>query len=186
MDLINDIQMLMEEETWKDIKNYEELYQISNYGRVKSFYKNGNFKILKGAIKKGYHQVALAKNKKIIYKNVHRLVAETFIPNTENKPQVNHIDGNKLNNKANNLEWCTGSENMIHAYKHGLEKPLYAKENPRAKKVKQYDLNGNYIKTYYGVKEAGRINNINPRDISKCCKNIRKQVGGYKWTYTTN
>lgn len=170
-------------EEWKDIKGYEGLYQISNLGNVKSVYKNGNFKILIGGIKNGYRQVILVKDGKRKYINVHRLVAEAFIPNKENKSQVNHIDGNKLNNKVDNLEWCTQSENMKHAYKIGLEKPLYAIINKRAKKVKQYDKNNNLINCYNGIKEAARINNINPGDITKCCKNKRKQVGGYVWRY---
>lgn len=182
MDYVNQIQELTKE-IWKDIPNYEGMYQISNLGNVKSIYKNGNTKILTGGIKKGYRQVILVKNKKRKYASVHRLVAETFIPNPNNLPQVNHKDGNKSNNNVDNLEWCTQSENQIHAYKNGLQKPLYAKINPKAKKVKQYDLKNNLINCYNGIKEASRINNINPRDITKCCKYKRKQVGGYIWRY---
>ena len=167
-------------EIWKDIKDYEGLYQVSNLGNVRN---KRTEKVLIGGIKRGYREVIILKDTKRKYKLVHRLVAEAFIPNAENHPQVNHIDGNKLNNKVNNLEWCTRSENMKHAYKIGLEKPLYAQNNPRAKKVKQYDLCKNFIKQYDGIKEASRINNLNPRDISKCCQGKRRQVGGYIWTY---
>ena len=168
------------EEVWKDIPNYEGLYQASTLGRIKN-QKTKN--IIYGGIKRGYREVILIKDGVRKYKLVHRLVAQTFIPNKENKPQINHIDGNKLNNNVDNLEWCTQSENMKHAYKLGLQKPLYAKNNPRAKRVKQYNLNKELIKEYYGVKEASRINGLNPRDISKCCQKKRKQVGGYIWTY---
>ena len=168
----------MKKEIWKDIVKHEG-YQVSNLGNIKG--KNG--KILIGGIKRGYREVILVNNNKRYYKLVHRLVAEIFISNPENKLQINHIDGNKLNNKVDNLEWCTPNENMKHAYKIGLQKPLYAKENPRAKKVKQYNLNNELLNHYDGIKEASRINNINPRDITKCCQHKRKQVGGYIWRY---
>lgn len=177
------IGVIVKKEIWKDIPEYEGLYQASNKGNIKNI-KTGN--ILFGGIKRGYREVILIKNNQRKYCLVHRLVAKTFIINPYEKPQINHKDGNKLNNNVNNLEWCTRSENMKHAYKTGLQKPIYAKNNPRAKRVKQYDLNNNFIKEYYGVKEASRINKLNPRDISKCCKNKRKQVGGYIWTYSVN
>lgn len=103
----------------KDIKGFEGLYMISSDGEVLSFYKNG--KILKHGIdKEGYHSVILFKNNKNYYFKVHRLVAMAFISNPENKPQVNHKDGNKSNNSINNLEWATGSENQRHAVANGL------------------------------------------------------------------
>lgn len=166
------------QEIWKDIPNHSG-YQVSNLGQI----KGKNKKILSGGVKKGYREVILVNNNVRYYKLVHRLVAEVFIPNPENKPQINHKDGNKLNNSVTNLEWCTASENMKHAYKQGLQKPLYAKENPRAKKVNQYDLQNKLLKCYDGIKEASRINKLNPRDISKCCQYRRKQVGGFIWRY---
>lgn len=107
-------------EKWKNILGFDGNYQISNYGNVKSFINNI---ILKPGIaskrnnKQGYKVVNL--KGKLYY--IHRLVAEAFIPNIANKPQINHIDGNKLNNKVDNLEWCTNSENIKHAYKIGLK-----------------------------------------------------------------
>ena len=119
------------QETWKDIDGYEGLYQISNLGRVKSLNKviikkNGvhhpfKEKILSHEVNnKGYITTTLCKNTKIKVFLVHRLVAKAFIPNPNNLSQVNHKDGNKENNHANNLEWCTQSINMRHAYKQGL------------------------------------------------------------------
>lgn len=109
----------MTDEIWRDIDGYEGLYQVSNFGRVKSFQK-GTVRILKPAINRKWLFVVLCKNggKKIF--KVHRLVAMAFIPNPDGKPQVNHIDGNPQNNHVDNLEWCTPSENMQHALRTGL------------------------------------------------------------------
>ena len=101
-------------------------------------------------------QVSLC-NKYILFpKRVHRLVAEAFIPNPNNYPQVNHIDGNKLNNKVENLEWCTNEYNMKEACRLGLRDHIYkkGKEHCRSVKVNQYDLQGNFIKTWYCVKRS--------------------------------
>lgn len=120
----------MENEIFKDIKGYEGLYAVSNYGRVKSlpkqvFNHNGFFyrkeKIIKpGKDTKGYLRISVCLNGKQHTYKIHRLVAQAFIPNPENKPQVNHIDGNKQNNHVENLEWCTNQENQDHAWKNGL------------------------------------------------------------------
>lgn len=106
------------EEIWKDIKNYEGLYQISNLGRIKSLPRKNKRRNIKkefikstSKIKKGYLRVGLSKNGVIKYYYPHRLVAEAFIPNPQNKPCVNHKDCNVKNNNANNLEWCTYIEN---------------------------------------------------------------------------
>lgn len=120
------------EETWKDIKGYEGMYQVSELGNVRSVdrsYKDVNGKlynlkgrVLKLSISNGYLSLNLNnKGKKRFC--VHRLVAETFLDNPENKPEVNHINGNKLDNRLANLEWCTKSENTLHAYSIGLMTP---------------------------------------------------------------
>lgn len=105
-------------ENWKDIKNYEGLYQISNFGNVKSLITN---KILKPSIDRyGYTRFSATRDKKQKTLRIHRLVGECFISNPNNLPQLNHIDGNKLNNNYLNLEWCSDSDNKKHAYKQGL------------------------------------------------------------------
>lgn len=135
-------------EIWKDIPNYETCYRASNLGRIRSLdrleyrYNNSTVKslhnkrgiILKTKITaKNYLGVSLCKNGKIKYFSVHRLVCLTFHKNPKNKSQVNHIDGDKKNNIASNLEWCTPSENSLHALFTGLKKPLLGENNPNAK-----------------------------------------------------
>lgn len=122
------------QEIWKEIKDYPN-YQISNLGRVKTlkYYSNIHKKyydrelVLKEKINShGYKFIGLGCGKRGNKKNfaIHRLVAEAFIPNPNNLPEINHKDGNKRNNRAENLEWCTRSQNMLHAYKLGLHKPI--------------------------------------------------------------
>ena len=100
------------EEIWKDIKNYEVLYQVSNLGKI---YSKKNKKILKNNIRNTYYIIQLTKDKKRKSFQVHRLVAEAFIPNPQNKPIVNHINYNRLDNRVNNLEWCSQKENVNHS-----------------------------------------------------------------------
>lgn len=110
---------------------------------------------------------------------VHRLVAEAFVENIENKSQVNHIDGNKLNNKVSNLEWVTPKENVSHAWKSNLKLPT-------CKKVYQYSLNGVFIKEYSSITLASKITNILVTDISQCCNKKKKSAGGYQWNFEKN
>lgn len=106
-------------EIWCDVEGYDGDYQISNFGRVKSF-KQGKCIILKPGYKSGYLWFSLSKNNKRTFNAAHRLVAKAFIPNPDNKPQVNHLDGHPLNNHVSNLEWATGAENQQHAITNGL------------------------------------------------------------------
>jgi hypothetical protein len=126
-------------EIWKDIKDYEGLYQVSNLGKVKSL-KFGKEKILKpGKSKKGYLAVVLCDNTIRKTFKVHRLIALTFIDNLHNKPQINHINGIKLDNRVDNLEWCTNGENGKHAFDNGLRIPQKG-ENRYNSKLKEFQV----------------------------------------------
>lgn len=122
-------------ELWKPVPDYDG-YQVSNFGRVKRIYKNGKQRVLKPVLNRnGYLRICLSKgNEKKIF-SIHRLVAQAFIPNPLSKPQINHIDGNKLNNHVENLEWVTGSENQRHAVGTGLKKS--GQDRPEAKLTNQ-------------------------------------------------
>lgn len=177
-------------EIYKDIKGYEGLYQVSNLGNVKrleykkyntltktnSVYKEHLLK--KNIDKKGYYQVTLCKNGKIKPIKVHKLVAITFIPNIRNLPCINHIDGNKSNNNVNNLEWCSFKYNVQHAYKNDLML--------NCKKVKQYDLNNNFLKEYNSINEASKRTSTNQGNISMCILGKRKTAGGFIWKLKEN
>lgn len=187
-------------EIWKDIKGYEGLYQISNLGRIKSFLRfNGHKYINREKILKwqnnNYPTVRLANNGQIKQYLVHRLVAETFIPNYENKPCVNHKNGNKKDNRADNLEWVTHKENTVHAYNHNLIKKTSIKkkttilENVKKawaankKAVNQYDLDGNFLKQWNSMSEASSFLKVTVTGISDCCRGKWRTSGGYIWKY---
>ena len=124
----------MPHEIWRDVVGYEGLYNVSDFGRVKSFH-NGKIIIRKPAFSNGYLKVSLCKDGSIRTHKIHTLVAKAFIPNPENKPSVNHIDGNKTNNCVENLEWSTQTENMQHASQIGLLKHqgLKGSDDPSSK-----------------------------------------------------
>lgn len=166
-------------EEFKPIKDYEGLYEISNYGRVKSLEKNNGFvyqnnKILKAPIDKdGYLRYCLAKNKNNKYIYGHRLVAEAFIPNPNNLPQINHKNEIKNDNRVDNLEWCTNKYNVN-----------YGSRNQKVSKiVNQYDLQNNFIKTWCSMSEAARKLKLDSSAIAKCCRGKLKTCGNYIWKY---
>ncbi len=167
-------------EIWKDIEGYEGLYQISNLGNVKSLKNNIILKPSKNS--KGYLQVFLWKNGSGKLLRIHRLVAKAFIPNFDDKPQVNHIDGNKQNNRVNNLEWVTNSENQKHAFKIKLQTNI-GNNNPRARKINQYDLNGKLIRTWNSFYDITNELNINRSDVWRCCTGKYKQSHNFIWRY---
>lgn len=179
-----------EKEVWKDIFGYEGYYQISNLGRVKShgryvkgaygkYWKEG--RILKhGKTTNGYDFVYLSVNNNKKNVMVHRIVAETFIPNPEKKETVNHINGNKKDNRVSNLEWNTYKENNHHAIKTGLVKNRFNHKGSRP--VGQYSENGVLINTYPSLREASRKTGIR-HDAIRGNINHGWKAGGYKWDY---
>jgi hypothetical protein len=165
----------LQEEIWKDYAGFEEIYQVSTCGNVRSLDRviiqsNGRIKKIKGIEpmktrinKFGYGYIALRLNGKYKMKTVHRMVAETFIHNVHNKPEVNHISGSKIDNRVQNLEWLTSSENQLHAYKNGLQKPRRGADS-NLNKIPEYrvrvikKLKGKIyqkiIANYYGIAQC--------------------------------
>ena len=189
---------IIEKEIWKDIKNYEGLYQVSNLGRVKSVdriitmkndvYINNKVRFQKGKILQPhisnhghYLALTLCKNNKRHTKRVHRLVAETFIPNPDNLPEVNHIDGDKFNNTVKNLEWCTDRQNKDHAKAYDLYSHTPKVQTKPVLQIKD----GVVINKFESIAEAGRATGLNTSNIGQCCKKKKNHshVGGYQWEY---
>lgn len=168
-------------EIWKNIKRYENLYKVSNWGRVKSARNNILLKL--HIQKNGYLRVSLSKNGKIKYYNIHRLVAEAFIPNPNNYPIINHIDGNKKNNNVKNLEFCTYSHNNKEARRLGLNISKKGKYNHKSRKVVQYDKKGNIIKEWDYMNLITEILGYDYTSISKCCSGKQRTSYGYIWKY---
>lgn len=172
----------MTKEIWKDVC-LNNKYQISNLGN----FKKDNKKINGWIQNTGYRTVTINGKKY----SIHRLVAEAFISNPENKPFVNHIDGNKLNNSIENLEWCTNKENVQHAFRTGLMDNAiksFPLKKIRAKTIKQYDLQGNYLNTFKGSVEAQDYVRslgikVNARNIRNVCEGKRHKAGGFYWRY---
>lgn len=164
-------------EQWKDIEGYENLYQISNEGRVKSL-KWGKERILKNVKNSwGYLLVGLCKNGERIHKQVHRLVAEAFLENPQNLLEVNHKDEDKTNNHVENLEWCSHLYNMSY----GTRAQRSAEK--LSKRVVQIDaVTREIVHKWDSVNECER-NGYNCGDISKCCLGLRKTHKGYIWKY---
>jgi hypothetical protein len=161
---------------WKKIQNYE-AYSVSDSGEVRNDITG---KILKQTIDRdGYHMITLhyGPNGKRRWAGVHRIVAETFIPNPDCLPIVNHKDENKDNNAVDNLEWCSAS----YSTNYGTRNNRTAKK--LSKRVYQYE-DGELVGWYDSTKLAGKFLGIGPSHISDCCRGEKKTAGGYKWSYT--
>jgi len=158
---------------WKDVIGYNGLYEISNYGDVKSIGRRGNkgTMLLKPLNIKGYHAVWLSKNNKRKRNQIHRLVATAFIDNPHNKPQVNHMDGVKTNNNVNNLEWNTCSENQLHSYRTGLVISQKGEQHGRAKLREQDVLDIRKLNKFFKQVELAKIFNVSKQSINLIVNN---------------
>lgn len=171
------------QEIWENIKGYEGKYQVSNLGNIKSlnYHSTKKEKTLKPDCLKGYLRIHLSKRNKRKSFMIHRLVAETFLPDKTNFKSmpyedrnkiklddllINHKDENTKNNKVDNLEWCTNNYNIRYS---------------QSKKILQYDLQGNFIKEWDAVNDIIRETKI--AHVCDCCKGKRNHAGGYIWKY---
>ncbi|MEQ5272780.1 HNH endonuclease [Proteus terrae] len=157
------------------IKGFED-YLINKSGQLISIKFNKIKKLNPSLDVYGYEKVTLSMNGKPKSCLVHRLVAETFLLNPQNKRDVNHLNGDKTDNRLCNLEWATPKENTEHAWATGLN-------NSRFKPIKQLDINGKLIRTFKSAKDAESVLSICRGDIAKVCKGKQKSAGGYKWSY---
>jgi len=193
------------DEIWKPIVGCECYYKISNLGNVHSLervveykYKTNSGTIIKRRLKKaknlkthinkvGYRTTDIQVEGIRHTLTIHRLIAEAFILNPENKPTVNHRDGNKLNNNISNLEWNSYSENNKHAVDNGLRKSpwigIFGVKHPQSKPVIQLDKKGNKINEFDNAREAQRKTGISYKHISCCCLGKRMSTGGYCWKF---
>lgn len=184
---------------WADIPGYEGIYQVSTSGSVRSLPRIVKQRNMYKQIEKqcpmrvlhastdvyGYKIVSLCNGGKRKTAKVHRLVADAFLEKIDGKTQVNHKDGNKGNNAVSNLEWCNGSENKLHAFKIGLQKPRRGGEMQNAKPVIMTHMDGQE-KKFDSITEACEYLGIGKQaksDISKCCNGKTKTSHGHKWRF---
>ena len=178
---------------WKEIEGYEGYYEVSDDGQVRSLDRyvadikgkqTGKRRFLRGAVMKqsvstgrdhnSYYVVNLHRDHTSKVMLVHMLVARAFIPNPNNLPTVNHIDGNKHNNCVSNLEWASFSDNNTHALETGLR-------NPRGNAVAQYSLSGKLVRKFRSASEASRVTGISRGMISHCLNGRNKTASGFVW-----
>lgn len=172
------------QEIWKDVEEFNGVYKISNLGRLKSISRTVKHpkgscvlkeKFLSQVInKKGYIEFQITYNGKHYSRKAHRLVADAFISNPLSLPQVNHINGDKTDNRVENLEWCNNSKNQRHAVRIGLRKTMT---------VLQFDLSGNLINEWKSASDAERVLGIRHNHILEACNGKRKTHKGFIWKF---
>ena len=192
-------------EIWKDIEGYEGLYQVSNFGKVRSLDRyNSRGCWIKGCIIeptncKGYLQIVLFLNRKKNYYYIHRIVAEAFLPNPDNKPEIDHINTDKTDNtvclnedgsvnyEKTNLRWVTHTENMNNPLTRKKQSTRFkgkiGHNTPASKIIAQLDKNGKLLKVWLCAMDAVRQEGYTQEHISSCCKGTLKTHKGYKWQY---
>jgi len=180
-------------EVWLPVVGYEGLYEVSNLGRIKGLRRDVEMKggksfrvtkealVIGGKTTTGYRKVMLTKDSIPKHFNVHRLVAESFIPKISGKDIINHIDCNGLNNNVSNLEWCTQKENIEHASKMG--RLAKGERHHKSTPVIKCDLKGKELKKYTSISEAASENKLLNSGISLNCSGGVQSCGGFKWKY---
>ena len=178
-------------EIWKDIIGYEGQYQVSNFGNVRKIAPfprkmncsvNNPYLLKKAKSSTGYVHVQLVKCGESKTINVHKLVANAFVPNPENKPEINHIDADRSNNRSTNLEWVTHTENMVHAVKLFHVRTDIMRSHKRKKyTVLQYSTNGEFIKEWNSVDEIVAEYGMLRCTIYACLNGVHKSAFGYLW-----
>jgi hypothetical protein len=182
-------------EEWRDVKGWEGIYQVSSHGRLKSFKKDPSGRILSNVNQNGdYFSVVLCQGNRVPrYVRMHILVAEAFIPNPLGKPEINHIDLNKQNNRAENLEWVDRRENYDHAVQNGVDfwsGMNHYNQCVRPKPVLQIRPDGKVLRKFNNCIEAARATGVCSRDIHLVASRTeykpgltRRQAGGFVWRF---
>lgn len=177
-------------EVWRDIEGFDG-YQVSNMGRVKNlnYNRTGEERVLQATDNgQKYLVLSLCKDGKKYNKRVHRLVAEAFLPNPDNKPEIDHINTDRRDNRVENLRWCTNKENInnpltIRKLSINAKKCEFGKS--RSISVEQYSKDGLLLETYPSAAEAERQTGINHTSITACCRNQQGSAGSYLWRYAS-
>ena len=163
----------MPEEKWQDVLGFEELYQVSSFGNVRTI-KKGEAEMSQQENRNGYMTVHLRDKGVERRAMVHRLVAEAFIPNPNGFRDVNHKNGDKSDNRVENLEWTSHADNMTHSFR---------ELGKNVRHIVQLDLDNNFIERWNSIIEASEATGICRTNIGECCRGNRKHTKGYKWKY---
>lgn len=188
-------------EKWMDVEGTDGIYQVSNLGRVRSLAvcgrskakRSNEYRIL-SACQTPYPHVGVKINGKRVTKKIHRLVAEAFLPNKDNLPEVNHIDGDKRNNRVDNLEWCSSSQNVLHSiyvlHPNQIAPMVFYNKYTRPKPILQISKSGIVLNRFANGAEASKATGVCQRDILMVANHVqfkpgheRKTAGGYVWRF---